>query len=255
MIRFASLSVALVACTSAPSPTTDPLAGETNDGSKADGTSTVDTFGMFTVTKIGAFECNGAGSCTHLQLARTNRSTMTCADGSAAATCDARTFDLSSMAQSPDQSGAGTAALQASANDGTPHVIVRGDFVHGTNPLYPDVDWVTFAPTEIWISQMDGAVMEGLFVLVQDNGLRCFEPPCAAYTEYKLNSTRSATIDGLDWGPDQPVVTSPGALSNRVATAIANGQGAIVVGDRTTGTIMGLPEQLRSVNQVWLQLN
>ena len=39
----------------------DPLAGETNDGEKADGTG-VDTFGIYTAIKVGAFECNGLGS-------------------------------------------------------------------------------------------------------------------------------------------------------------------------------------------------
>jgi hypothetical protein len=31
---------------------------------------------------------------------------------------------------------------------------VRGKYVHGTNPLYPNTDWVTFQVTELWTAQM-----------------------------------------------------------------------------------------------------
>src|SRR5882762_5319681 len=98
MRTFLALALlSTTACTTDNSGTTrgdDELAGENGqdgEAAKADG---IDTFGLFTVTKIGAFECNGAGSCTHLELARAGRSTMTCADGSTAETCEARTFDL-----------------------------------------------------------------------------------------------------------------------------------------------------------------
>src|SRR2546423_7492606 len=120
-MRSTSLALVLfaAACTTNPgtTPGTDELGGESGDGeaAKADG---VDTFGMYTVTKIGAFECNGAGSCTHLELARANRSTTTCADGTADASCEARTFDLTSLKLSASKTDKVMAALQASANAG-----------------------------------------------------------------------------------------------------------------------------------------
>lgn len=235
-------------------PTDDPLAGETNDGEKADGTG-IDTFGIYTATKVGAFECNGLGSCTHVTLARANRTSTYCADGKYQASCDVRYLDFSKLGLSTTQLGDLSDKLQASAND--PNVgaqlLVRGKYIHGTNPVYPNVDWVTFQVSEVWEAGMADGVVDGTFVMLTDNGRRCIDAPCAATTETRLNSTRHYDIDGIDW-PEayQKAVTSPGWLPNRVYDAMSKTDGVIVVGDRTTGTIMHLPEQLRSVNQAYL---
>ncbi len=231
-----------------------PLAGETNDGDKADGTG-IDTFGIYTAIKVGAFECNGAGSCTHVTLTRANRSSTYCADGTYQASCDVRYLDFSKLGLSADKLDALTQKLQASANDPSigAQLLVRGKYIHGTNSLYPNVDWVTFQVTEVWAAQMDDGAVDGTFVMLTDNGKRCIDAPCAATTESKLNSTRHADIDGLDW-PEayQKDVTSPGWLPNEVYDRETQTDGVIVVGDRTTGTIMHLPTQLRSVNQAYL---
>src|SRR5205823_5975564 len=143
---------------------------------KADGT---DTFGIYTAQKVGAFECNGAGSCTHVALTRANRSTTTCADGSTKTSCDVRTLDFSKLHLSSTKLGTVMAKLQASA--ATPEIgaqlLVRGTYVHGTNPVSPNVDWVTLQVTELWVAQVDGGSLDGTFVMVRDNGRRCFEPP------------------------------------------------------------------------------
>jgi hypothetical protein len=235
-------------------PSDDPLAGETNDGEKADGNG-VDTFGIYTAIKVGAFECNGLGSCTHVTLTRANRSTTYCADGSYHASCDVRYLDFSKLGLSSSKTTEVMGKLQASANDPTigAQVLVRGKYIHGTNPVYPNVDWVTFQVTELWESGMDDGTVDGTFVMLTDNGKRCIDGPCPATTETRLNSTRHVDIDGLDW-PDayQKEVTSPGWLPNRVYDALTQADGVIVIGDRTTGTIMHLPTQLRSVNQAYL---
>jgi hypothetical protein len=239
---------------SGTTPSDDPLAGETDDGEKADGNG-VDTFGIYTAIKVGAFECNGAGSCTHVTLTRANRSTTYCADGTYKASCDVRSLDFSKLGLSSSKLGELTTKLQASANDPSigAQLLVRGKYIHGTNQLYPNVDWVTFQVTEVWESGMDDGTVDGTFVMLSDNGKRCFEPPCAATTENRLNSTRHADIDGLDWPQAyQKEITSPGWLPNRVDDAMTQTDGVIVVGDRTTGTIMHLPEQLRSINQAYL---
>jgi hypothetical protein len=258
-ISFLFASSLLAACAAQNSstgtvPADDPLAGETNDGEKADGNG-VDTFGIYSAVKVGAFECNGLGSCTHVTLTRTNRSTTFCADGAYHASCDVRYLDFSKLGLSASQIDDLTSALQASANDTTlgPQLLVRGKYIHGTNQLYPNVDWVTFQVTEVWAAQMNDGVVDGTFVMLTDNGKRCIDAPCPATTETRINSTRHVDIDGLDW-PEayQKEVTSPGWLPNRVYDAMTQADGVIVVGDRTTGTIMHLPEQLRSVNQAYL---
>jgi uncharacterized protein DUF6748 len=260
-LSFATaLSASLFACTTDTSGTTignDELGDEAGDGevAKADAQ---DNFGFVEIRKIGAFECNGVGSCTHLELNRANRTSTTCADGSAAAACEVRTLDMSAMKLSSAKVDAVFAALQKSAVDpsvGT-QVLARGVFVHGTNPTQPGIDWVTFKPSELWVAQMDNGSTDGTFVRVNDNGRRCFEPPCEATHEGRLNSVKAMDVDGLDWPPEfaDKLITSPGWLPNRVNAAMDTADGAIVVGYRTHGTIMHLPTTLRSVNQVYLRV-
>src|SRR5262249_26743595 len=103
--------------------------------------------------------------------------------------------------------------------------------------------------------QIDDGTLDGTFVMVTDNGRRCFDGGCESVRETRLNSTRFVDINGLDWPAEyQQEVTSPGWLPNRVDTAIGNGDGAIVVGNRTHGTANHLPTTLRSVNQVFLRV-
>src|SRR5262249_31310075 len=71
-------------------PGDEELGSEDGDGEVAKADSQ-DNFDYLEVRKIGAFECNGVGSCTHLELNRANRTTTTCADNKTAATCTART--------------------------------------------------------------------------------------------------------------------------------------------------------------------
>ena len=255
MLRFAYFSAALVtitACATTGSSTTpgdDELSGETGDGeqAKADG---IDTFGIYTATKIGAFECNGAGSCTHVELARANRSTTTCADGTTADHCDVRTLDFGKLGLAASKLDGVMKKLQASAANPSvgPQLLIRGKYVHGTNPVYPNVDWVTFQVSEVWAAQVADGSVDGTFVMVSDNGKRCIDGPCPATTETRLNSSRSMDIDGLDFSDDQS------SLSDKVYSAMTQPDGAIVNGLRTHGTIMHLPTTLRSVEQVYLRV-
>jgi hypothetical protein len=241
---------------SGTTPGDDELAGEHDDGeaAKADG---IDTFGFLTAQKVGAFECNGQGSCTHVTLARANRSTTLCADGTTAASCDVRYLDFSKLSLSASKLDDVMKKLQASAS--TPEIgaqlLVRGKYVHGTNPIYPNVDWVTFQVSEVWTAQIGDGAIDGTFVMITDNGHRCFDAPCDADRETRVNSTRYLDMNGLDWSaPYDNYVSSPGYLPNRVSAAIDNGTGAIVVGYRTHGTIMHLPTTLRSVDEVFLRV-
>ncbi|MDB4955098.1 MAG: hypothetical protein JWO36_2667 [Myxococcales bacterium] len=223
--------------------TESPADGE---AAKADG---IDTFGIYTAVKVGAFECNGQGSCTHVTLARANRSTTTCANGSVKASCDVRYLDFSKLGLSASKLDAVTTKLQASA--ATPEVgaqlLVRGKYVHGTSPLHPGVDWVTFQVTELWTAQLADGAVDGTFVMIRDNGTRCIDGPCPSISELRINSTLKATTNGLDWST--PSSTS---LQNRVYDGETKTDGVIVTGYRTHGQLMHLPTTLRSVEQVYL---
>lgn len=251
MRTLAASLVLFAACTSGPTATVigdDELGTEGNDGeaAKADGT---DTFGIFTAQKIGAHECNGVGSCTHVELARAGRSTTTCADGTSHATCDVRTLDFSKLHLSASKLAAATAKLQASAAtpDLGPQLLVRGTYVHGTNPLYPNVDWVTLQVSELWVAQLDGGTLDGTFVMLHDSNIRCITAPCPSLTETRLNSTRAMNIDGLDWA-DQP-----SALVEAVNAATAAADGLIVNGFRTHAA-HGPTATYRTVEQAFLRV-
>ncbi len=243
------------ACATDPSATTTPgddeLAGESAaDGDKADDNALQDTFGIYTATKIGAFECNGAGSCTHVDLALAGRSATTCADGTKSAACSVRTLDFSKLGLSASALANAQVKLQASAS--TPEIgaqlLVRGKYIHGTNPSQPSVpDWVTFQVTELWVGQLDGAVTDGTFVMLRNNALRCFTVPCPTVNENRINSSRNLDMHGLDY-PHGMTTSETSAID----AAIAKADGLIVAGDRTHGKVAGHTTTLRSINQAFV---
>jgi hypothetical protein len=250
-----TLFLSLFAACATDSSTTagdDQLAGETGDGeaAKADG---VDTFGIFTAQKVGAFECNGAGSCTHVALTRANRSTTTCADGGTKASCDVRTLDFSKLHLSSSKLADAMAKLQASA--ATPDIgaqlLVRGAYVHGTNPTAPGVDWVTFQVTELWTAQLATGTLDGTFVMVADNNIRCITAPCPTVSEARVNSSRAMNTEGLDWGDSN--AQGPTALQDQVGEAMGQPDGVIVTGFRTHDTGHA-STNYRTVEQLFLRV-
>lgn len=230
----------------------DQLAGETGDGeaAKADG---IDTFGIFTAQKVGAFECNGVGSCTHVALTRANRSTTTCADGSSKASCDVRTLDFSKLHLSSSKLADVQAKLQASA--ATPEIgaqlLVRGAYVHGTNPTAPGVDWVTFQVTEVWAAQLPNGTLDGTFVMVGLNNIRCITAPCPTVSEARVNSTRQMNTEGLDWQDN--AAQAPSALQDAISEAMGTPDGVIVTGFRTHDAAHS-STNLRTVEQAFLRV-
>lgn len=251
-IPFLLGSSLLAACATDPAGTTpgeDELAGDNgNDGTKADEHALQDTFGIYTAQKIGAFECNGLGSCTHVDLASAGRSTTTCADGSKAAACSVKYLDFSMLDLTATQESAATAKLQASA--ATPEIgaqlLVRGKFV--TTPGQSG-NAVTFQVTELWQAQLADASTDGTFVMLRDAGVRCITAPCASLNENRLNSTRNLNIHGIDW----PEGLSS-SLQGKIYDATSQADGVIVVGDRTHGKENGQTTTLRTVNQAFLRV-
>lgn len=245
----------LAGCATETAPNTtagdDELAGESAaDGDKADDNALQDTFGIYTATKVGAFECNGAGSCTHVALALAGRSSTTCADATKGPTCSVRTLDFSKLSLSTSALANAQAKLQASAS--TPEIgaqlLVRGKYVHGTNPSQPNVpDWVTFQVTELWVATLDGAVTDGTYVMVRDNAVRCITAPCPTVNENRLNSSRNLDMHGLDYPTE---MTS--AQTSKLAAALGKADGLIVAGDRMHGKVAGQTTTLRSINQAFV---
>lgn len=251
-IPFILGSTLLAACATDAGGTTpgeDELAGDNgNDGSKADENALQDTFGIYTAQKVGAFECNGLGSCTHVDLRSAGRSTTTCADGSKAAACSVKYLDFSALGLTTTQAGTASDKLQASAATPEigPQLLVRGKFV--TTPTQSG-DAVTFQVTELWQAQLADASTDGTFVMVRDAGIRCITAPCASLNENRLNSTRNLNIHGIDWPQDLSA-----SLQSKIYDATTKVDGVILVGDRTHGKENGQTTNLRSVNQAFLRV-
>jgi hypothetical protein len=237
----------LTACTQEASTTTpgdDELAGESpSDGDKADGNALQDTFGIYTAQKVGAFECNGLGSCTHVDLALAGKSTTPCGTGGTASTaCSVHLLDFSKLSLTSAQTSNLMDKLQASAATPEigPQLLVRGKFLN-------NVDWITFQVTEVWVAQMADAVTDGTFVMMRENGRRCITTPCETLNESRLNSTRNLDMDGIDFPSEMGV-----AIQNKMNDATLKADGLIVVGDRTHGRVSGKTTTLRSVNQAFV---
>lgn len=251
---FLFASTLIVGCATDSSqsvPGDDELAGETGDGEapKADG---IDTFGIYTAVKVGAFECNGQGSCTHVELARANRTTTTCADGSVGESCQVRFLDFSKLNLSATKLDNATKKLQASAADPTisAQLLVRGKYVHGTNPLSPGVDWVTFEVSELWVASLGNGNLDGTFVMVNDNGRRCIDAPCHSLHEARVNSSRAMDIDGFDFSEE----AQPSVLEDKLTAADTQEDGVIIVGYRTHGTLIHLPTTMRTIDQAFFRV-
>ena len=231
---FAALVPACVA-SHGSTPGTDELAGENGqDGEASKADSPHDNFDYIQVEKTGG--CTNPITCAPYTLTRVNRSTIKCSDGAYHDSCKVKGVTFGKF------SSAAQDKLNDAIDNGTATVIVKGQY-----KVY--VDFLAFEASEAWISQMDNGVIDGTWVRVSDNGVRCITAPCPDVLEERLNSTRSMNIDGLDWPADfDKAVTSPGWLPNRVSAAMSQKDGAIIVGDRTHSD----GATLRSVNEVFL---
>ena len=234
-LSLASLFVVFAGC-AVEEPTTpgsDELAGETGqDGEvpKADG---VDNFGFMQVNAMHAV-CANPLFCANYKLARVNRSTTKCVFGDYAASCAVRDISWDALGLSK----AKVTMIENAIEHG--QVLVRGEFKSF-------VEFTMFQPTEVWVGQRSGGSNDGTFVRIFDRGIRCITAPCPQFSEGRLNSTRDAVIDGIDFG-----VSAEDSLQERTYDATSKPDGVIVVGDRTTRTVHSYSEKFRSVHQVYL---
>jgi hypothetical protein len=121
-------------------------------------------------------------------VSRANRSTTQCGRGVLAAQCKVNAIDWSGTAM-PASVAQG---YEDDLRNGQP-LLVRGSLLPAANDA-----GLTLHPTEIWVASQPEWV-EGVFTLVQDNGLRCVTAPCPSLTERRLNSNLSANIADVDF--------------------------------------------------------
>jgi hypothetical protein len=209
---LATLLAAGAGCTA--SDPTDELAGESatdGDAGKADAPG---AFTYFTVTPDRR-ACSLNSRCGGYFVARANRSTTTCADGTAAARCYVDAVELTKLAMPKSVADGYQARLRAGEG-----FLVRGD-------LAKRATGAALAATELWVPAVADAAPSGVFIIAQDSGIRCITAPCPSVRETRLNSTRTANIDALDLeasGADADTVDRGGAA--------VYGDGVIVAGDR-----------------------
>jgi hypothetical protein len=236
-IAFTSI---LAGCT-AEEPTTpgqDELAGENGqDGEvpKADG---IDNFGFMSVTKT---ECTGNPLwCSNFEVARVNRTTTQCWGGNTLASCKVHDVDWAALHLSASKQKQIDDALATSK--GGVKVLVRGSFKNF-------VEFTALEPTEVWVAQRSGGSDTGTFVRIFDRGIRCITAPCPQFSEGRLNSTRDAVIDGIDFG-----TSAEDSLQERTYDATSKPDGVIVVGERTNRSAVSYVEKLRTTNNVFLRV-
>ena len=174
--------------------------------------------------------------CGGYWVARVNRSTTTCADGSRAAECYVSDVDLASLGLS-DAEAAGVRGALGRA-------VVRGRLVSRTAGSYPAPALVA---TEAWTAPTD-FVPVGVFVHLRDRGVRCFTYPCVSIHEEKLNSSLTADIAAIDFSPSGATDDEIGAAH----AALADG-GLIVAGYRTTVTGPGGRARARTATAFYVR--
>jgi len=187
--------------------------------------------------------CNNPLFCVNYKLERVNRTTTQCVFGNTAANCPVRGISWDLLGLSKAKVDTIEAAIAHSTDATGPQVLVRGSFKSF-------IEFTMFQPTEVWVAQRSGGSTDGTFVRIFDRGIRCITAPCPQFAEGRLNSTRTAVIDGIDFG-----VSAEDSLQQRTYDATSKPDGVIIVGDRTTRAVQSYSEKYRSVQQVFLRLN
>lgn len=234
-----SLPLAGAACTT--TEVEDDLAGEEHDGEagKADGSD--ETFTYFTITPD--YRRCVAPLCGGFWVSRVNRAKTTCADGSKAEACYVAELDDSVLGVT------GSELLRGGIYAET--ALVRGEIVDNVH-----ADWGNlgrFVASEGWQAGAAAGSADGIWVKVEQTGIRCFAAPCADKSEKKLNSVLHAMISELDFAPS-------GATDGEIEAAYAallpeSGPGGLIIaGDRYTDRVDGRTAKARTVTQFWTRI-
>ncbi len=218
-----------IGCADPDSRASDDLDGESADDGedgKQDGTSTFTYY--FVTPKLGP--CRVGESCAPFNAARVNRSTTACSPGVSKATCPIQDIDWTATGLDESVSNVFAVKIQRGAP-----LVVRATL---------DADTRTLVITELW-EGAGSAEASGTFVLVRDNGKRCAVAPCHSLDELRINSTRAATITGVDFEPagaDESAVEAAGHLVYDRGILVAGERDRDPQGGRTrTATQFYLP--------------
>jgi hypothetical protein len=224
MLRMMVVAVAVfgTACTA---EVVDELAGESPEDGEATGKADADASFTFFTASPDLRQCSLDARCGGFFVARPNRATTTCGRGQTGARCYVDGLDWSGTALPASVA----ASFEERVRAGEP-MLLRGDI----SPA-PDDRGSVLAVTEVWTAGSETgepvAQLDGVFVLVKDNGIRCITAPCPSLGETRLNSTRSANIHAVDL---EASGADAGAIE-RAMSDIFGGDGVIVVGDRYYG--------------------
>lgn len=234
-----SLPLAGAACTT--TDVEDDLAGEENDGEagKADGND--ETFTYFSIRPD--YRRCVSPLCGGFWVSRVNRAQTTCADGTKADECYVAELDDSVLGLSGSEAFRGGVYAETA--------LVRGEI---EDNVY--ADWGNlgrFVASEGWLAGAASGSADGIWVKVEQTGIRCFAAPCADKSEKKLNSVLHAMISELDFEPS-------GATDAEIETAYAallpeGGPGGLIIsGERYTDRVDGRKAKARTVTQFWTQI-
>jgi len=239
-LALLSLPLAGVACTAADS-VEDDLAGELPTEGEAGKADATDTFTYYAITR-DARRCVSP-VCGGYWLTRVNRDETICADGSKAASCYVADLDDARLGLGDTE----LSALQQAIDDGA--ALVRGDLENVDRGDFGTIG--RFHPSEAWTAGAAAGAPDGIWVAVEQSGIRCIAAPCEDKIELKLNSTRHAMIADLDFEPS-------GATEDEIANAwnalTAEGGGLIVVGERYTVHQDGRKARGRAVTQFFTRI-
>jgi len=238
-VALAALSLAPMAACVSSEDVEDDLAGELEtegEDGKADGAS---TFTYFEIERD--FRRCVSPLCGGYWVSRVNREGLKCSDGLTAERCYVAEIDHTALGFDETDGGGWVGAIENRS------MIFRGDLKKKT---YGDFGKLGFLVTsEAWMAGTE-SVAEGVWVKVEQSGVRCFAAPCADKIERKLNSTRTAMISALDFVPS-------GATEEAEAiawAALTSEDGLIVVGDRYTDRVDGRTAKARTVTQFFTRL-
>jgi hypothetical protein len=236
-----SLPLAGAACTAVDTEV-DDLAGEELDGEagKADGND--ETFTYFSIRQD--YRRCVSPLCGGFWVSRVNKATTTCADGSKAEECYVAELDDAILGET------GVAALRNGIYT-TQAALVRGEIVDNEY-----ADWGNlgrFVVSEGWLGGAAAGSPDGIWVKVEQTGIRCIAAPCADKSEHKLNSVRHAMISEIDFAPSG--ATDPELEAAYAALLPEAGPGALViVGDRYTDRVSGRTAKARTATQFYTRI-
>jgi hypothetical protein len=216
MIRialFASLfatTTLFTACTDAD-PAGDELAGEVSDeeAGKDDGAGAFTYFGATYDP-----DCEGEVCTDRYLVRRIQRTSTTCGNGRNASSCFVDGIQWNGIALADSDA----ASFERSLKRGDA-LILKGDIVRPVvHPPERPQTWLSIS--EIWVAHGEESV-DRVVALVQ-----CANAACTKLAEKKVNSTRTATIQEVDFD-------ASGESEAQIARATeALREGVIVVGDR-----------------------